>query len=605
MRASARHRLAILLAAGSLAALGPAAPCLGQDDELKATVRLEPVGGPLGLEETAFLVFQVEAARQGLYPDPTFELENFRIVAGPSQSTEFRFANGVASTSYALTWQLQPKGLGTARVRAVRLKIGKQTMTLADQAIEVVAEAPARERSRDPIGGAGRDPIADLFRNDPFEDLFGRRRRPARAQPPEPKIFLRAEAIPASPWVGQQVLYTLHLFTTTDIHSVNPREMPDFQGFWATAIPQPDQLQPEWILEDGERCARVVLLQRALFPRRAGDLEVPPITAQLTARIPDGSPFGALMPRAAEISRTSNPVQVAVRELPPPPPGFHGMVGRLELQATVAPTELEVGAAATLTLSLDGRGHLQGIPDPTLPEIPGVQVFAPQQHGEDDLRGTTVHGTRTWSFVLVPQRPGRIALPPIEMPYFDPASGSYEVARTAPLTLVVRGRTQIATDDGQRLELHPIRTAALPAAGGGEAAFRRAEPWLFLLPWGIAGALFVVRQRGGGRYRPFRVALQRQLDQAAAEDRPRQAAATIEEAWRDYLAERWQIARGTASPAWAGLLGERGVSREAAEELVRLADDLHYLRYAPKLSSTDEIQRELVDRSRRLLRSLG
>ena len=48
-----------------------------------------------------------------------------------------------------------------------------------------------------------------------------------------------------------------------------------------------------------------------------------------------------------------------------------------------------------------------------------------------------------------------------------------------------------------------------------------------------------------------------------------------------------------------------GASRDAAEELVALADDLHYLRYAPKLSSTEEMQRELVERSRRLARRLG
>jgi hypothetical protein len=37
---------------------------------------------------------------------------------------------------------------------------------------------------------------------------------------------------------------------------------------------------------------------------------------------------------------------------------------------------------------------------------------------------------------------------------------------------------------------------------------------------------------------------------------------------------------------------------------VRLAGDLHYLRYAPQLSATGELIAEAVSRSRRLLRRL-
>ena len=40
------------------------------------------------------------------------------------------------------------------------------------------------------------------------------------------------------------------------------------------------------------------------------------------------------------------------------------------------------------------------------------------------------------------------------------------------------------------------------------------------------------------------------------------------------------------------------------DRLVELADDLHYLRYAPKLAAADGLRRELGDRSRKLLRGL-
>ena len=70
-------------------------------------------------------------------------------------------------------------------------------------------------------------------------------------------------------------------------------------------------------------------------------------------------------------------------------------------------------------------------------------------------------------------------------------------------------------------------------------------------------------------------------------------------AWRRRL-----LPPGTPSTTWAERLASAGAEREAAAELARLADDLHYLRYAPQLSATAALQREAVERSRRLLRRL-
>jgi hypothetical protein len=68
------------------------------------------------------------------------------------------------------------------------------------------------------------------------------------------------------------------------------------------------------------------------------------------------------------------------------------------------------------------------------------------------------------------------------------------------------------------------------------------------------------------------------------------------------LAERWHVPQGAPSTQWGRLLAERGADAPGAEELVRLADDLHYLRYAPKLSSISELREDLLRRSRKLAR---
>ncbi|HTQ80407.1 MAG TPA: hypothetical protein VMM92_10455, partial [Thermoanaerobaculia bacterium] len=98
--------------------------------------------------------------------------------------------------------------------------------------------------------------------------------------------------------------------------------------------------------------------------------------------------------------------------------------------------------------------------------------------------------------------------------------------------------------------------------------------------------------------------LEERLCEAEAEGRPRQAAAHIEEAWREFLAERWQIPAASPTPRWREILTRQGADPETARELGELADDLQYLRQAPQLSAVGALQSEALSRSRRLLRRL-
>ncbi len=593
---------AILL--GSLALATVAGPAVAQvpeetaAQEIHIDLELEPTDS-IGLDELATLSIHIEAEGGLGKPEADFELDNFQIAAGPSTSNSLRFVNGRASRSLRLTWQLQPLAVGTARVHSAILRLEERDVPLPEQRLDVLETAPARRRDPFAPSGTAREPS----RGDSLENLFSprRRRRPRPVAPP--KVYLNAEVAPADPYVGEQVLYTLYLFTQVDVRSVNPQQLPDFKGFWNRVIPQPEQLRPKMIFREGERIGKVVLLQRALFPRRSGSYEIEPVEAHLAALMPDSSPFGSLLPRTREIVRASNTVHLDVRELPPPPAGYQGAVGQISLEAELTPSELEVGEAATLSLTLEGQGHFQGLPPPLLPELPGVQVFPPQQQSTEAVRRKNVSGERTWSFVLVPERSGTWRLPPIEVPYFDPGQERYQIASVTVPVLAVRDSASLAQKDGRTVELHPIRTAALPAVGGD--GWYGTLPVLFALPWGLAAFVLLLRRRAGPSHRTERRRLLARLAGAMTESQPRRAAAEIEEAWREFLHDRWDLPRGSPSTRWGTLLAERGARKSAADDLVKLADDLHYLRYAPKLSSTEGLQRELIERSRKLARAVS
>ena len=356
---------------------------------------------------------------------------------------------------------------------------------------------------------------------------------------------------------------------------------------------------------DGQRFGRVVLLRRALFPLTPGRLEIEPVEVDFAVRVAEPGVFGSLLSSVREERRRTSALVVAVQPLPPAPAGFGGAVGQLELDARLEPPEVHAGEAATLTLTLAGEGHLQSLADPAVAAPAGVRLFPPQEEASDEVVGTTVRGRRSWSWVLMPEEPGRYPLPPLAVPYFDPARAEYRVASAPALELAaVAAPVREGSPAAQAPTRAPAPTPAWrrhwPALAGGAAGIGLAALGLWALRRRARGAPVTTGGRRGERRR-----LAERLREAARERRPRQAAAAIEDAWREFLHGRWQIPPGAPSPQWPDLLAERGADPAAARDLARLADDLHYLRYAPQLSSADALRADLIERSRRLLRPLA
>lgn len=563
------------------------------DDQLRVDVRLEPA--VIGVGETATVTFEAQANGMGGNPHfrPDFEFENLQIIAGPFRSENLSYDNGAISRSFRISFRVRPLAKGRARVHSIVLYFPNQTIEMRDREITVQTEptVPAEPEDED---GAGFE--------DPLERFFGRPFLPFR-RPRGPAVFLRSEITPEHPYAGQQVLYTVHLYTRDDINSIMLRELPTFRGFWVRDIPLPPSATPEMVDVGGTRYARVALLQKALFPLRPGRHPVEPSQVDLIARVIEPRFFGPPLSHAEQVRLSTSPLMIDVQPLPAAPPGFSGAVGQLGLTARLEPAQLRIGEAATLTVTLSGRGNLQSLAEPEVAPPEGLTLYPPQQQSEDQTSGTTVSGERSWSYVVVPNRAGLYSLSVPEISYFDPWTGAYRVAATSALQM--RALPQLLKAGAPP----PANTAALAPPAGALAGWRRWLPWLFALPLGIAFVMLLVRRRrpaaAGAAVEPSSIQeSERRLREAVAESRPRQAAARIEEAWRDLLAARWEIPSGTPPSRWSEALAARGAEPAAAAELRRLSEDLHYLRYAPQLSETGDLVHETVDRSCRLLRRL-
>ncbi|MEO8275847.1 MAG: BatD family protein [Thermoanaerobaculia bacterium] len=616
---AAVYGAATVVAAILVAAIG-AAPSAADEPRIEATAVLEP--GLIGVGELAsFTITVTSGGFGGLDVHPAFELDNLDVAGGPFQSQSQRWVNGTTSSSLQLTWRLRPKGVGPAKVRAIALTVSGQALRLSDKEIQVQQEAPA--------GRAAPPQAAQPF--DPFEDFFGRagagRRRAQPVEPERPKLFLRAEVTPATVYVGQQSTYTLWLYTQTDVGAFQPTHLPAFKGFWVREIPQPSELKPEWLQQDGERYGRVAMLRRALFPLQDGKFKIEPTEVDLVARLAEIGPFGTPFGRNETLHLATDPSSLEVLPLPPPPAGFTGAVGELAVSARLDRSTLNVGEAATLTIRSTGRGNLQSLRPPELILPEGLKVFPPRQENAERLTDGTLVSSQEWSYVLVPQRAGNFDLPALDLPYFDPTAKQYQRATTRPLALLVTGNplqaapaaTSTADTDetsasGKGAAASEKESAAATPAPGDRwgASLLAGRPWLWAVGGGVAvlgliGAGSALRRSTGSRQPPAGKALAakiQELDRQSAEQSPRETAAALEEALRHHLETRFDIAPGTPVSQWAVRLSAAKVEPAAAESLAELARELHYLRYAPELAAADALRADAIARARRLARQL-
>ena len=194
---------------------------------------------------------------------------------------------------------------------------------------------PASPRLRAPRGSLAchSRPIGAAERDDG--------RNPSRA----PKVFVRSVIEPAEVFVGQQAIYSLYLYTQTDIASVDPGELPDFRGFWARDLPRAgsgssgggagggERVRPRPSKKTASATRACLWSRRPCFPSRAREYEIPPIDLRLSARVPSAG-LGGLFQQVVAIDRRAEAVRLVARPLPPMPPNsgdFSGAVGSMRL----------------------------------------------------------------------------------------------------------------------------------------------------------------------------------------------------------------------------------------------------------------------------------
>jgi hypothetical protein len=502
-------------------------------------------------------------------------------------------------------YRLRPNRVGRLRIGEARIKVDGvdyKTKPLVVDILpagkQVTAPPPAAEPGRPaPSGVPGFTP--------PGENIV----RPT---------FLHVVADRAKVYAGEQVTVTWLLYTRSDVLKFDPRP-PQLEGFWAETLYEPDRFftyHPEVVA--GREFAVATVSKKALFPTRPGKLTIPKYEADVSTLY---TSF------AAPLKLESEPQVIEVMPLPDgAPDGFDpAYVGNFSIEASVDRDALAAGESLTLQLVVRGAGAIRRTKVPPI-VVDGFQVTAPHDYDQRlDASSDVLKGERRYSYLLTPTRGGKLTIPRIELPYFDPGTGKYEVAASEPIPVMVVGDPSAiigkvgAGATGENLIGRDIRPMREVPSLGSRMVARFYHSRAFLGAMAAPAAVFVLvvlgdklrerlrRDTPRARLRRARGRARRRLRTAELHIRGGRPAKFFGEVARvlvEMLEERvGEPVSAMTREQLREYLAARGFPEETVDALARELENCDFARFAPSASGPGEM-RAAMRRVRALLTAI-
>lgn len=283
-------------------------------------------------------------------------------------------------------------------------------------------------------------------------------------------------------WEGEVVLYTAEVRARKPIRNV-AWALPKFEGL--QQVGQGEERQYGVLDPSGDITVNDVTV--AMLASGTGDRTQAPAVARVSVLQPGGGPWGLPQTRTRSIAGQEAPL--TVRPLPPPPPGFNGLVGDYDLRSSFGTTEgIAVGQSVPWVVEIVGDGVVDGVELP-IPELPEARIYRDTTESVGRLVEGRWMARKRFQLVLVPTAPGTLELPPLELVTFSPSQGRYVTVKAQLGTLTVVGegaRVDVQTfgADGEIAGPEPVDLVDI--YGWGPATTPPLAP---LIPFGLVLAV--------------------------------------------------------------------------------------------------------------------
>ena len=565
-----------------------AGTALGDDVTVKAELDRAVAG--VGNEITLTVRIQGKF-RQTTEPELP-PLADFDVYNGGT-SQNFSMINGRVQSSISYRYVIVPKIEGRFEIGPVKVVIADKEYTTLPIELEVTG-APASIQPQTPPPGSGSQGSL-----------------PGSGDGEDRSIFIEAATDRDTVYVNQQITWTLGYYTDGRVSLLRSPNYspPEAEGFWVEDLPP----QNKYYATLNNRQFLVNEIKRAYFPTSPGLFVIGPASVDVviddlgTNQVDDffSRNFRSRGFGKAQTLRT-RPREIAVLPLPGrgKPPGFGGVVAEgLTLSMSADKQVVQVGEPVNLSVVMNGRGNMKTVAPPALDGMEAFKVYESGSQSDVFKRSYIVSGRKKYDYVVVPREQGKLTIPAVELPYFDPVKKKYLVASSHPVHLDVQPGTQEegrkiiyagAGDDFEVISqdirfIHPVPSAMTAPTGIGNVRWLLAAHALPLLV--LAASVVVERRRRRYRSdvglarssRALREA-DRKLDAARKsfrDGRSEEGFAAVAGAVTGYFADKMNVAAAGLTVDTVGeFLGRRGVDSDTAAAVSSVLGECDAARFA-------------------------
>ncbi|MCP4882927.1 MAG: protein BatD [Flavobacteriales bacterium] len=363
----------------------------------------------LGLNERLRIEFSIDRQGGDDFTPPDFR--NFKVLAGPSQSSSFSSINGKTSYKLTYTYVIQPLSKGTFTIPSATVTYDGEQIKSNTIRITVSDAIDIPEDPEDPRYIA------------------------------QQNVHLVAEVSDMTPYVGESISVVYKLYVDiNEVNVQNTREAssPSFNGFWNQNIEV-----KKWVAKNGTYGGKphrfVIVRKTVLIPHTAGKLEIEPLEMEITAGVPIGRRdfFGNMLMNDVSFTLTSGRKTISVKELPSEdkPFNFTGAVGDFEFSVTPSKTELKSNESTQIKVELKGKGNLKLVKLPGIETSNGLEVYDPEHKEKIKTTLGGLSGSVYDQYAVVPQSRGKFKIPGVSFSYFNPKEEKYYSVDTEPIML--------------------------------------------------------------------------------------------------------------------------------------------------------------------------
>ena len=361
----------------------------------------------LGINERVRVDFIIDKDGDNFTPP---EFENFRIVAGPSQSIKNSWINGKRSYSKTYTYFLSPIKKGNFKIGQASVEVDGETYKTMTLNVVVTSAVDKPVNPNDPSYVADKN------------------------------IHLVAEVSKTNPYLNEPVSIVYKLYVSQDTGVNNWRELdaPRYADFWSKNI-NIKNLTVENGTYKGEPYRYVILRKTILYPQKVGKLSIKPLVLDITVQTPSNRRdfFGQILSNTVNKTVSAGNLKINVKPLPEQgkPNNFSGAVGKFEFVVSTSKQKLLLSEAFQLNLEIRGTGNFNLFSFPSINLPSSLEVYEPEKLEKINTNSLGIRGSIKDQYTIVPLSPGKYAIPRISFTYFDPKDSQYKT-QTSNITYV-------------------------------------------------------------------------------------------------------------------------------------------------------------------------